>query len=225
MELPERRERETARDYAVRALRRNIVAMRLEPGGMVSENELATELGVSRTPVREALIELAKAGIVEIFPQHGSMVSRIDFDLADEAAFTRRVLETAVVREVCEKADEEHIRELSRNIALQRVYAEHGDAARLLEEGDRFHRALFVIAGKRLTFDLMWTLQAHYERVRALSPTPPDEVVIEDYEEILSAVRARDPDRAAMAVHMHLSRHKLDKAAIYERYARYFKEV
>ena len=69
MHITERLPRETGRDYALRILKDNIVRLELEPGSMVSENELASELGLSRTPVREALIELSKVNIVEIYPQ------------------------------------------------------------------------------------------------------------------------------------------------------------
>ena len=76
MIIKERTGRETGRNYALRILKENIVMLELEPGSRISENELAQELGVSRTPVREALIELSKSKIVEIFPQKGSFIDR-----------------------------------------------------------------------------------------------------------------------------------------------------
>jgi len=78
MELLERIAREPARDYALRVLKHNIVILELKPGSIVSENELAAEMGLSRTPVREALQELSKVQIVEIFPQKGSSITKID---------------------------------------------------------------------------------------------------------------------------------------------------
>ena len=93
MILKKRYSRETGREYVLRVLKDNIVRLELEPGSRISENELAAEIGVSRTPVREALIELSKSKIVEIYPQKGSYVSLIDWDLVEEAQFMRLTLE------------------------------------------------------------------------------------------------------------------------------------
>ncbi len=93
MEITARKSKETARDYAFRTLRKNIVNLKLQPGSMVSEKELADEMGISRTPTREALIELSKSQIVDILPQKGSYISKIDYSLVDEARFMRLVLE------------------------------------------------------------------------------------------------------------------------------------
>ena len=75
MEIYPRLRKESARDYALKVLEGNITSLDLAPGTPISENELAAELGISRTPVREAIIELAKAYLIEIYPQRGSFVS------------------------------------------------------------------------------------------------------------------------------------------------------
>ena len=93
---------ENARSYAVRVLRSNIISLQLPPGSIVSENEISTALNLSRTPIREALIELSRSKLVEILPQKGSYVTRIDLDLAEESRFLRCVVETAVFRQAAE---------------------------------------------------------------------------------------------------------------------------
>ena len=80
MNLLERLPRETGRDYALRNIKENIISLELAPGSPISENELAAGMGLSRTPVREALIELSRVKIVEIVPQKRSTVSLIDYD-------------------------------------------------------------------------------------------------------------------------------------------------
>ena len=114
MRLPERLPRETGRDYAFRTVRDNIIRLELEPGSQISENELAAEMGLSRTPVREALIELSRVKIIETYPQRKSVVSLIDNELVEEARFMRDVLECAVVEQVCEKATPEDIERLKK---------------------------------------------------------------------------------------------------------------
>ena len=78
---------ESAKAYALRELTENIIRMELKPGTLISENELSRILGVSRTPIREAIQELVKAQLIEVFPQRGSYVAAISFDAVEEAAF------------------------------------------------------------------------------------------------------------------------------------------
>ena len=93
---------ENAKAYALREISDNIINLELKPGALVSENELAKTLGVSRTPVREAIAELQKSKLIEVFPQRGSYVAGISFEAVEEAAFLRRTLENAIVEELCD---------------------------------------------------------------------------------------------------------------------------
>ena len=76
MKIADRHPRENGRDYAMRVIRDGIISLELEPGSVISDRELATEMNLSRTPVREALLELAKVKIVEIYPQRGISLRR-----------------------------------------------------------------------------------------------------------------------------------------------------
>ena len=143
MILKKRYSRETGREYVLRVLKDNIVRLELEPGSRISENELAAEIGVSRTPVREALIELSKSKIVEIYPQKGSYVSLIDWDLVEEAQFMRLTLEKGVIRLACEGIEEEKLRGLEKNVKLQQFYVENSEPDELLELDNQFHKELF----------------------------------------------------------------------------------
>lgn len=223
MQLLERQAKETARDYAIRVLRHNIVNMQLEPGAMVSENELSSVMGLSRTPVREALIELSKSAIVEIYPQYGSMVAKIDYDKVEEASFTRRVLETALVRELCGGISDADLAALDDNLSLQDLYLAKGDSEKLLAVDNEFHRQLFVIGRKRTTYELIRSLSTHFDRVRQLSLVVIRNIrIVADHHEVVEAIRGGDADRAAEAMHCHLTRYQVDKVAIREQYAKYF---
>lgn len=223
MRLLDRQPKETARDFAIRVLLHNIINLELEPGCMVSENELSQELGLSRTPVREALIELSKSGIVEIFPQHGSMISKIDYDKVEEASFTRRVLETAVVQEVCDIASDADIRELEDNLALQNLYLDKGDSEKLLAMDNEFHRLLFMLGKKRISYELMRSLSPHFDRVRQMSLVVLRQIrIVEDHQAILDAIKHRDKQDASQAMQRHLTRYQVDREQIHEKYAKYF---
>ena len=155
MYITEQHPRENGRDYAIRILKDNIVRLELAPGSSINAREVAEQLHLSRTPVREALLELAKSKIVEVYPQSGSVVAPIDYALIEEAWFVRSVLETAVVELACDTVTPEGLEELEHNVKLQEFYREDKDLEKLLELDNEFHQTLFRIAGKQQAYELM----------------------------------------------------------------------
>ena len=112
MKILERQPSEKARSYAIRVLLYNITALELPPGSSVSENEVSSVMNISRTPVREALIELSRMDLVDILPKRGSFISKIDYGLIEESRFMRLVLETAIVKLACEQGISSYYMEL-----------------------------------------------------------------------------------------------------------------
>lgn len=216
---------ESGRDYAMRVIRDNIIRLELEPGAAVSDRELAAELGLSRTPVREALLDLAKVKIVDIYPQRGSAVAFIDYSLVEEAQFVRSVLETAVVQLVCQRAAEKDLAQLTENMDLQEFYYQHGSSERLLELDDEFHRLLFLTADRMQAYGMMKGITVHFDRVRNLAvSTVKEQSWIGDHRRILEAVKDRDQDAARQWMEKHLNRFKVDEAVVRERYPQYFRQ-
>ena len=216
--------RENGRDYALRILKDNIIRLELEPGSSISDREVAAQLSLSRTPVREALLELAKSKVVDIYPQKGSVVSLIDYDLVEEAYFVRNVLETAVVGLVCEKASDSSLEELESNIKLQWFYEQDRVLEKLMELDDEFHHLLFKAAGKLQAYEMMKGMMVHFDRVRNMAlGTIKDRSLVEDHEKILKAVRDKDPETARNLMAKHLSRYRVDEEEVRRRYPGYFK--
>lgn len=226
MRLTERLPRETGRDYALRTIKDNIVRLELVPGSMVSENELASEMGLSRTPVREALIELSKAKIVEIYPQRGSSISLIDYNLVEEARFMRQVLECAVVEQCCGKTNAVELQKLQENLRLQQFYQQDGQTytEMLMELDNEFHALLFEMAGKPQVYKLMENISLHAERVRSLALSKvKDEKIVEDHALLLQGIMDNEPERVVALMKKHLNRYDIDAKAIREAYPTYFK--
>lgn len=148
MVITERLNGETARDFAFRILKNNIISVDLEPGTLVSENEIALELGLSRTPVREAIIDLAKAGIIEILPQRGSYVALIDNKMVEESRFLRRVLDAAVIETACELDNPAVLAQLEENVHMQEFYLEREDAEKVYHLDNDFHKLIYKYAQK-----------------------------------------------------------------------------
>ena len=225
MHIAERLNGESGRDYAMRVLKDNIIRLELEPGSIISDRELAAEMSLSRTPVREAFLELAKVKIVEIYPQRGTMVSFIDYNLVEEARFIRSVLEVAVVRQVCGQITPEQLEQLESNISLQKFYHQNPSAEKMLELVNEFHRMLFWIANKRQAYEMMDRFTIHFDRVRNLAISAVKEHKwMEEHIRIFEAVRDNDPELAAGRMETHLKRYQVDEGTIRQNYPQYFKK-
>lgn len=197
MYIAERNPHESGRDYAMRVIKENIIRLELEPGAAISDRELAASLNLSRTPVREALLDLAKVKIVEIYPQRGSVVAYIDYKLVEEAQFVRSVLETAVVQLVCERITDESLAKLTENMELQEFYYQHGSSEKLLEMDDKFHYLLFLIADRMQAYEMMKSITVHFDRVRNMAlATVKEQSWMGDHRQILEAIKNRNPAAA-----------------------------
>lgn len=226
MQRMERKGKETAREYAFRTIKHNIISLELAPGCMISENELAAAIGVSRTPIREALIELVKLGIVEIFPQKGSFISLIDSEIVEEVRFIRLILESAMVELACEIATPEDIRLLEENINLHEFYIEHEMLNKQLQLDNKFHALLFSICNKKFTHELLDGMMAHFDRVRSLSLTSSrDNNVVSDHRMLVDAIKHKNKELAKEIINNHLSRYKTDEKGLKKQYPHYFKEA
>lgn len=224
MDIYKRAFKENAREYALRQLRENIISLNLKPGSSVSENELAKELGMSRTPVREALQELQKIKLIEVYPQRGSIISLIDFEIIEETVFLRRVLEKAVVEELCDIITEEKLLELEKNIKLQEFYLDNRSPQKIIELDNEFHRSLFVMCNKERIYNLMEGMLGHFDRIRTLSLYSVKDIkIVADHKAILNAIRLNDKNLATEFIVKHLSRYKLDQSEIIEKYPEYFR--
>ena len=215
--------KETARQYAFRQISDNIINLELAPGRTVSGKDLALELGISRTPVMEALQELSIGKLVEIYPQRGCIISKINFDTIEETAFVRRTLEKAIVEELCETIDEAGILKLQNNIELQEFYLFKNDSKKILQLDNEFHHAIFTMSNKEQTYKLMKSIQGYFDRIRALSLNGVKDIqIVTDHKAILNALKTRDKVLSGEFVIKHLSRYKLDKKEIMEKNPEYF---
>src|SRR5258706_2131012 len=104
-------------------LRSMIISLDLPPGSPLSRAALAGQFGVSSTPIRDALMRLEEEGLVEVFPQYATVVSRIDIGLAQQAHFLRQALELEIVKGVALEHSDQVVGELSSTITLQQKFA------------------------------------------------------------------------------------------------------
>lgn len=224
MQITERFSHESGRDYAFRTIKENIITLELAPGSLVSEKELAQQLNLSRTPIREALIDLAKVGIVEVLPQRGSRISFIDYQMVDEAQFVRNALELAVCKKLCAQADLEGLSPLLESIQAQERCIASGELQEFFSQDDHFHALLFQIGNLPHAHDLIDRFLVHFDRVRnlALRVAEPTQL-LQDHKNLIFALLAHDEALVGQLVETHLSRYRVDESAIRRQYPDYLK--
>ena len=218
----ERLHGEGAREYVLRVMKKNIIECVLKPGEMLSENTLTEELHVSRTPVREALVEMSKIDLIEVLPKRGSRVTKIDYALVEESNFARKVLEKAIVEICCDLEKPQDFFRLEENLKLQKRFLYMSNQSRLLELDDEFHQLLFQMAKKSHVYDYLEDIRIPFDRIRYLSLLVIfDLQTVNDHIEILNAIRQRNKEEALAVMDKHLSRYLYDKTVIMERYPDY----
>lgn len=209
-------------------LRDAILSLELTPGTALSRAELAERFALSQTPVRDALLQLSQEGLVDIFPQHATLVSRIDLPSARQAHFLRCAIELEVVRSLAlaDTPDAAVLRaKLSAQVDLQAALAT-ADTEEFIASDQTFHRLMFDAAGAPDLYELVRRRSGHLDRLRRLDlPTPGKaERVVRDHRTIVDALAARDPAAAQAAMRVHLSGTLGRLADIQARYPDYMRE-
>ena len=203
-----------ARDLAYHTVRSRIITMELKPGDPLNDRELAEELGISRTPMREALILLNNAHMVAIKPQSGTHVAPIDLHLMELEQFSRYTLEKEILTRMCGRLTPEQeagYRQLIEAYRVLEASPEEPDREmRLLELDNAFHRRAFELCGMEGHFDHMLSTFQHIERLRKFSlQTDENKSVCGAHTRILEAVLHGTEEDVSRALSEHLHRYKL----------------
>ncbi len=188
-------------------LRDAILALELVPGTVLARQDLAEHFGVSQTPVREALLRLAEEGLVEVFPQHATLVSRIDLQAARQAHFLRRSIELELVRELALQRPDGLVDALRRQLTLQRQLADAQQYGDFVAADRRFHQLLYEAAGMLALYDMVARVSGHVDRLRRLHlPTAGKTAsILRDHTGITEGIAAGDAAAAQQALRAHLS--------------------
>jgi DNA-binding GntR family transcriptional regulator len=210
-------------------LRKAIVSVELEPGLSVSEKELSLRLGVSRTPVREALIRLSEEGLVGIYPQTGTVISPIRFPKVYQSLVIRSALECRSIRYAIDLMTPETIDGLRAIIADQRRHVKHGNDEEFLLADDAFHRTMVEISGNLEVWKVIESTKSHHDRVRHLATHLQvyNNQRIEEHEAIIDALELHDAADAERLLEIHLNPDRLDELweSLSERYGDYLERA
>ncbi|HEY4995629.1 MAG TPA: GntR family transcriptional regulator [Aestuariivirga sp.] len=197
----------TATSIIHEELRREIISLMRKPGDIVSEKEIAAGYGVSRTPVREAILKLADERLVETFPQAGTFVSQIPVAGLSEAILVRTTLERLTTRMATQKGDTKAIDSISTKIQDQRRAAEIQDRDAFHNADEAFHEAIAIAAGHVGIWRIVQTVKFQVDRYRRLTLPAPGRMmkVIKEHEAILKAIKQGNSETAEESMTAHLA--------------------
>lgn len=196
LRLIRREEDETATHYVCRLLYYNIVMLFVPPGALIREAKIADMLGISKTPVHQAVALLEQVLLVDVRPQSATHVSRISYDLLRQSSFMRFAIEPTVFAQAAAAISTEDVARLWENVEQQR---QTGDVYRFIELDNEFHRMVYAAAGKEYVWASLSRVSSHYDRVRHMG--------------LLVGMDQMSPDEHVKLLQMLLFDRKLDAAA------------
>ncbi|HXD45797.1 MAG TPA: GntR family transcriptional regulator [Pseudolabrys sp.] len=194
--------------YVFMTLRQEIIALALAPGTVLSRAGLQDRFGLSSTPVRDALMRLQEEGLVDVFPQHATVVSPIDLERAQQGQFLRRSIEIEIVRTLALHPDTAVLERLNSLIRQQTAFSRLGEHSAFTAADQAFHKTMYESANVAELWDLVARHSGHIDRLRRLHLPVPGKMrdVIRDHQAIVDAIAAAKPDEAQAALRDHLSR-------------------
>ncbi len=224
--VPEKLPSENARQYAYRVLYDAIMTLEFPPGMLLVDAELSQALRISRTPIREAIVSLKEAKLVDVHPQKSSSVSKIDLDAVEEGVFLRFHTECAILQEAVKKADGASLALLHKNLEDQRAALENGYLDRYMELDNAFHHLLYLSVNKPWTWSTVTKIVTHQDRVRRLQVRLGTEQLwpgYQDHHVIFNAIMMRDTKNMDDFLYNHLTAgYRAAMPELIKRYPDYF---
>lgn len=187
-------------------LREMILSGVLTSGSQIDERRLAEDLQVSRTPLREAISQLAKEGIIEYRPYRGNLVRTFTAKQVNDLYQVRKALEALAMRLAIPKLTQEHIEQIRQILDKMQYALDRGDVELYSESDQRFHNAIVRITANETLIESLERLGAQIQMVRFIANHDPDVVqrTAQERPQILAALETRDADRAAKLMEDHI---------------------
>jgi len=188
------------------SLREAILSLAYRPGEMLRKTEICAALGVSRSPVADAVARLAAEGLVRVVPQAGTFVARFSMAEIREGAFLREAIEVAAAERVALTLTEAQANELRRNLRVQEALVADGDNAGFYRLDAEMHALILSFTGFPRLPQVAETAWLHVNRARQIILPVPGRVpaTLAEHRAIVAALEAHDPEAARAAVRAHL---------------------
>ncbi|MGM7646114.1 GntR family transcriptional regulator [Nocardia sp. JW2] len=211
--------KKSLRDQAYEELRDRIIDLRLSPGQRLVERDLATELDISRIPLREALHLLEREGLVVIVPRQGAIVA--PFTVADvrDLFDVRESLEVLAARLAAERAESADLTALRAQLTAARRATERGEQAAIAAANAGFHAIIVEISGNPLLQSLLRPLESRVRWLFHLTKERDPGTQCDEHEALYAAIAAGDPQAAADIAYRHVASGREPSLALAEQWA------
>lgn len=224
--------RVTLADRAYQLIKDAIITLEFKPGQLIFETEIASLLGVSRTPVREALSRLRSEEMIEIFSQKGIQIIPISQKKVEEVRFVRESLEISTFREVAKQwniTSEKCIslQEKVRKTLLEQENAfQDGDFVLFFKSDEAYHYHIMEFINNKTLLDIISKMRAHINRVRFLELKESKHMIdiLKQHENIFQAITTNDEEKVVKLLIDHYKKFQLDKELL-QKYPQYFATI
>lgn len=194
------------RDQVYSLVRRAIVTGKLAPGAPINEIDIATRLGISRTPVREAVKKVSDEGLVRVFAQHGTFVADIRREQVEESYIIRIALEMESIKRAAPRITPSHVQDLEDIVNAHETAVKRSRYDEAIARDDDFHRYIAEVNGLHMLWKVVDISKAQMDRCRLLAlPSPgAGQETIAQHRAILEALAKRDQEASMRALENHL---------------------
>ena len=217
----------SVQEMVYRTLRDKIVSMELKPGTIISTQEIADSMSVSRTPVREAFIRLQREELLDVAPQRSTMVSKINMDRVYQERFIREALEIEAMQKFVEVATAESLNRMRRNIEKQYAAIAEQRYIDFLELDNAFHQAAFTETHEDLGRSIVQQMNGHYDRIRLISAWDGQIVsaAMQEHERYVDYIERKDTARARKLLRTHLQALRVQEEILLTNWSEYFSDA
>lgn len=199
------------RDVVFNTLRQAILKGELEPGERLMEIQLAERLGVSRTPIREAIRKLELEGLVLMIPRKGAEVAKISEKSLRDVLEVRRSLEELAMELACQRMTDDDIRDLEEAQEAFRKAIQRGDAMTIAETDEHYHDIIYNGTGNARLVQILNNLreQMYRYRLEYIKDEDKRQVLLVEHEHILNALKNRNIAEAKKAAREHIDNQEI----------------
>lgn len=187
-------------------LENDILNGKYKPGDSLIETRLSDELGVSRTPIREAIRQLELEGLVQSIPNKGAIVKGISAQDIEDIYTIRMMIEGLAARWAAEKITPEELEELTETVEFEEFYTQKNDTSHLLKVDSKFHEIIFRASKSKPLMHTLSTFHHYVQRARNASFETPGRAqkALQEHKAILQAIMERDAEKAERLTTEHV---------------------
>ena len=214
----------TIADHVYNQLHQSIVTLELKPGSPISEQEIAQSAGVSRTPVREAILRLSKECLVEVVPKSGTYVGRIPLGALSESLIAKSALGAILIEAATKRATPSQIMKLKASLEEQREAAADNNFEYFSKADEAFHELVASISGYASIWRMIEQLKVQIDRARRLILQEEGvmEITLEEHALIIEAIESKDPSIASSRMIEHMECVEKKIAGEWKKFPEYF---